>query len=72
MPEFLLDFFKLVGFDIIGFERAWPYLLGAFLISYLIGAAPFGIFVARAFGLPRPKINRLREYWGQQCAEIRK
>ena len=37
--------------DILGFERALPYLAGAFLASYLIGSAPFGLLVARAFGL---------------------
>lgn len=51
----LLDFFKLVGFDMLGFEDGWPYMLGAFVAGYLIGALPFGILVARAFGLGDPR-----------------
>ena len=37
--------------DIMGFERAWPELLEAFGIGYLIGSIPFGILLASLFGL---------------------
>ena len=37
--------------SIMGFERAWPELLEAFGIGYLIGSIPFGILLAWLFGL---------------------
>ena len=37
--------------DILGFDRALPYLLGALLSGYVVGGLPFGLIVTRAFGL---------------------
>ncbi|MEL6316646.1 MAG: glycerol-3-phosphate 1-O-acyltransferase PlsY [Pseudomonadota bacterium] len=37
--------------DVMGFDRAAPYLFGAFLVGYLIGALPVGLAVAKLFGL---------------------
>lgn len=37
--------------DILGLERALPWLAAAFVGGYLVGSIPFGILVARAFGL---------------------
>ena len=37
--------------DILGLERALPWLAAAFAGGYLAGSIPFGILVARAFGL---------------------
>lgn len=37
--------------SVMGWERAWPELLEAFGIGYLIGSIPFGILVAAVFGL---------------------
>lgn len=36
---------------VMGWERAWPWLLGAFAIGYIAGSIPFGVIVARLFGL---------------------
>lgn len=36
---------------IMGFERAMPFLLIAFACGYLAGSIPFGVIVARIFGL---------------------
>lgn len=36
---------------IMGWERAWPELLEAFAVGYLIGSIPFGILIARVFAL---------------------
>ncbi|MEO1601065.1 MAG: glycerol-3-phosphate 1-O-acyltransferase PlsY [Pseudomonadota bacterium] len=41
--------------DIMGLDRALPWLLGAFLAGYLVGSVPFGILVSRLFGLPDPR-----------------
>ena len=35
---------------IMGFERALPWLIAAFVVGYLSGSIPFGVLVAR---LPR-------------------
>ncbi|MEM7210410.1 MAG: glycerol-3-phosphate 1-O-acyltransferase PlsY [Pseudomonadota bacterium] len=35
----------------MGWERAWPELLEAFGIAYLIGSIPFGILISALFGL---------------------
>lgn len=37
--------------SVMGWERAWPELLEAFGIGYLIGSIPFGILIAALFGL---------------------
>jgi glycerol-3-phosphate acyltransferase PlsY len=37
--------------DILGWERAWPWLLGALLLGYLLGSIPFGLLITRALGL---------------------
>lgn len=37
--------------SIMGWERAWPELLEAMGIGYLVGSIPFGILVAALFGL---------------------
>ncbi len=37
--------------DILGLERALPWLAAAFAGGYLLGSIPFGILVARVFGL---------------------
>lgn len=37
--------------EIMGIERALPWLLGAFVCGYAIGSIPFGIVLARFFGL---------------------
>jgi glycerol-3-phosphate acyltransferase PlsY len=37
--------------DIMGIERALPWLIGAFAAGYAIGSIPFGIVLARLFGL---------------------
>ena len=36
---------------VMGWEHAWPWLLGALVAGYLIGSIPFGVLVARLFGL---------------------
>ncbi|MEO0995616.1 MAG: glycerol-3-phosphate 1-O-acyltransferase PlsY [Pseudomonadota bacterium] len=41
--------------DIMGLDRALPWLLGAFVAGYLIGSVPFGILVSRLFGLADPR-----------------
>ncbi|MEL6219356.1 MAG: glycerol-3-phosphate 1-O-acyltransferase PlsY [Pseudomonadota bacterium] len=41
--------------DIMGLDRALPWLLGAFLAGYLVGSVPFGILVSRLFGLADPR-----------------
>ncbi|MGO1117181.1 glycerol-3-phosphate 1-O-acyltransferase PlsY [Rhodovibrionaceae bacterium A322] len=38
-------------FDPISWQLAWPYLLTALLGGYLLGSLPFGIIIARVFGL---------------------
>jgi len=37
--------------DILGLDRALPWLVGAFAAGYLAGSVPFGLLVARLFGL---------------------
>lgn len=37
--------------SIMGWERAWPELLEAFGIAYLVGSIPFGILISALFGL---------------------
>jgi glycerol-3-phosphate acyltransferase PlsY len=37
--------------DIMGLERALPWLIGALAAGYLSGSIPFGVLVARLFGL---------------------
>ncbi|MEO1276562.1 MAG: glycerol-3-phosphate 1-O-acyltransferase PlsY [Pseudomonadota bacterium] len=37
--------------DILGWERALPYLLGAFAAGFAVGAIPFGLLITRVFGL---------------------
>lgn len=37
--------------DVMGWGRAWPWLLAALAGGYLLGSIPFGVLVARAFGL---------------------
>jgi glycerol-3-phosphate acyltransferase PlsY len=37
--------------DIMGIERAWPWLREALIYGYLAGSIPFGIIVARLFRL---------------------
>jgi glycerol-3-phosphate acyltransferase PlsY len=37
--------------DIMGLERALPWLIGALACGYLAGSIPFGVLVARFFGL---------------------
>ncbi|MFK7945072.1 MAG: glycerol-3-phosphate 1-O-acyltransferase PlsY [Paracoccaceae bacterium] len=36
---------------IMGWERAWPELLEAFAVGYVVGSIPFGILIARLFAL---------------------
>lgn len=36
---------------VMGWERAWPWLLMALAIGYAAGSIPFGVLVARLFGL---------------------
>lgn len=36
---------------VMGWEHAWPELLEAFAVGYLIGSIPFGILLARVFSL---------------------
>lgn len=36
---------------VMGLDRAWPFLLAAFACGYLAGSIPFGMIVARLFGL---------------------
>jgi glycerol-3-phosphate acyltransferase PlsY len=36
---------------VMGWEHAWPWLLGAFLAGYVIGSVPFGVLIAKGFGL---------------------
>lgn len=36
---------------VMGWERAWPWLLSALAIGYVSGSIPFGVIVARGFGL---------------------
>lgn len=35
----------------MNFDRAWPFLRDAFILGYVIGAVPFGLLLARAFGV---------------------
>ncbi len=37
--------------DILGWERALPYLVAAFVGGYAVGSIPFGLYVTRMFGL---------------------
>jgi acyl phosphate:glycerol-3-phosphate acyltransferase len=37
--------------DVLGWERAWPWLLGCLLGGYLMGSIPFGLILTRALGL---------------------
>lgn len=37
--------------DILGWQMALPWLLGIFFCAYLLGSVPFGLLLARAFGL---------------------
>jgi glycerol-3-phosphate acyltransferase PlsY len=37
--------------DIMGWDQAWPWLLGALLTGYLIGSVPYGVIIARLFSL---------------------
>ncbi|MBB5514422.1 glycerol-3-phosphate acyltransferase PlsY [Rubricella aquisinus] len=37
--------------DILGWEQAWPWLLGMLVSGYLIGSIPFGVLITRAFGM---------------------
>lgn len=37
--------------DILGWERAWPWLLGCLLGGYLLGSVPFGLILTRLMGL---------------------
>ncbi len=41
--------------DILGFDRALPWLALAFSIGLAAGAVPIGVLLARAFGLPDPR-----------------
>jgi glycerol-3-phosphate acyltransferase PlsY len=37
--------------DILGWEQAWPWLLGMLVAGYLVGSIPFGVLITRAFGM---------------------
>ncbi len=37
--------------DLIAFTQGWPYLLAALAFGYLLGSIPFGMVMARVFGL---------------------
>lgn len=37
--------------DILGWQVAWPWLLGIFIAGYGIGSIPFGVLITRAFGM---------------------
>ncbi|RED18323.1 putative glycerol-3-phosphate acyltransferase [Pontivivens insulae] len=37
--------------DIMGWDVAWPWLLGILIGGYLIGSIPFGLLVVKAFGM---------------------
>jgi len=41
--------------DIMGLDRALPWLSLAFAVGYLAGSIPVGLLLARAFGLPDPR-----------------
>lgn len=41
--------------DVMGLERALPWLLTAFAAGYALGAVPTGLLLCRAFGLPDPR-----------------
>lgn len=41
--------------EIMGLERALPWLIGAFAAGYLAGSIPMGLVVARIFALPDPR-----------------
>ena len=34
-----------------GWEAAWPWFLGIFLVAYLLGSIPFGLLVSKVMGL---------------------
>ena len=37
--------------QVMSFDRGWPYFLAALAFGYLCGSIPFGVIVAKAFGL---------------------
>ena len=37
--------------DLIAFTHSWPYLLAALAFGYLLGSIPFGVVMAKVFGL---------------------
>ncbi|MEO0361782.1 MAG: glycerol-3-phosphate 1-O-acyltransferase PlsY [Pseudomonadota bacterium] len=37
--------------DVLSWSRGWPYFLASFAIGYLSGSIPFGVVIARVFGL---------------------
>ena len=37
--------------DLIDFTHGWPYLVAALVFGYLLGSVPFGVVMARVFGL---------------------
>ncbi|MEL6233851.1 MAG: glycerol-3-phosphate 1-O-acyltransferase PlsY [Pseudomonadota bacterium] len=37
--------------DILGWDRAWPWLLGCLIAGYVLGSVPFGLILTRALGL---------------------
>ncbi|MCI4660501.1 MAG: glycerol-3-phosphate 1-O-acyltransferase PlsY [Neomegalonema sp.] len=41
--------------EIMGWERVWPWLLGAFLVGFALGSVPVAVLVSRALGLPDPR-----------------
>lgn len=41
--------------DVMGWDRAWPWLLLSLAGGYLIGSVPFGVLVTRAMGLRDPR-----------------
>ncbi|MEM8792061.1 MAG: glycerol-3-phosphate 1-O-acyltransferase PlsY [Pseudomonadota bacterium] len=41
--------------EIMGLDRALPWLIGALSCGYLIGSIPVGLLIAQIFGLPDPR-----------------
>lgn len=37
--------------DLVDFTQSWPYLLAAVVFGYLLGSIPFGVVMAKVFGL---------------------